>query len=164
MDNHKSPGRMLLVSSIRGLLPVLSLLLFGCGDDGLGKRYSVSGTVTYKGQPLEKGAISFYATGEGAEARGAAGVITDGQYTLSTQSEGDGAFPGDYLVVISARQPDLSAAAKHVNGGSYRQDDVMKANKNAKSLIPKKYEVPEQSGLKAKVEAKSNTIDFTLTD
>ena len=32
----------------------------GCGDDtGLAKRYAVSGKVTYKGQPVEKGTISF---------------------------------------------------------------------------------------------------------
>ena len=142
------------------------LAILGCGDDGLGKRYPVSGTVTYKGQPVENGSISFYASGAGSETRGAAGVITGGKYTLSTQSENDGAFPGDYLVAITARDADMSEAqanaAKH--GGSARQDDVAKAYATAKSLIPKKYEVPEQSGLKAKVEAKSNTIPFDLTD
>ena len=31
----------------------------GCGDDGYGRRYPVSGTVTYKGQPLKQGTITF---------------------------------------------------------------------------------------------------------
>src|SRR5205814_10307515 len=36
------------------------LVMASCGtEDGLGKRYPVSGTVTYNGQPLEKGEISF---------------------------------------------------------------------------------------------------------
>ena len=40
-------------------VPVL-LIIASCGtDDGLGKRYPVSGTVTYNGNPLEKGDISF---------------------------------------------------------------------------------------------------------
>jgi hypothetical protein len=142
------------------------LAVLGCGEDGLGKRYPVSGTVTYKGQPLAKGSISFFASGAGAETRGAAGTIADGKYTLSTQSENDGAFPGDYVIGITAREADMSEAkanaAKH--GGSARQDDVSKAYATAKSLVPKKYEVPEQSGLKAKVEAKSNTINFDLVD
>jgi len=138
--------------------------LVGCGDDGLGKRYPVSGTVTYKGEPLAKGAISFYATGTGNESRGAFGTIANGKYTLSTQSDGDGAFPGDYVVSINAKQADLSAAEKNAGGGSARQDDVLKAYKNAKSPIPQKYEIPESSGLKAKVEARSNTFNFELTD
>jgi len=137
---------------------------FGCGDDGLGKRYPVSGTVTYKDQPLAKGAISFYATGAGNETRGAFGTIENGKYSVSTQSDGDGAFPGDYVVSINAREADMSAAEKNAKGGSARQDDVLKAYKNAKSPIPQKYEVPESSGLKAKVEARSNTFNFNLTD
>jgi hypothetical protein len=151
----------LFLGSACGLLAV-----FGCGDDGLGRRYRVSGTVTYKGQPVPKGSISFYPSGGGTETRGAAGVITDGKYTMSTQGENDGVFPGDYLVAITARDVDMSTAQEHVakHGGSARQDDVSKAYATAKSLIPKKYEVPEQSKLTAKVEAKSNTFDFPLTD
>jgi len=103
------------------------ITVLGCGDDGLGKRYPVSGTVTYKDQPLAKGAISFYATGAGNETRGAFGTIENGRYSLSTQSDGDGAFPGDYVVSINAKDADLSATEKNAKGGSARQDDVLKA-------------------------------------
>ena len=147
-----------------GLVPLALFALIGCGDDGLGKRYAVSGTVNYKGQPVAKGTISFYATAGGAEARGAFGTIENGKYTLSSQGENDGAFPGDYVVAIGSKEVDLTAAEKNVKGGSYKQDDVIKANKKAKSLIPLKYEVAETAGLKAKVEAKSNTFNFDLTD
>ncbi|MFO0953131.1 MAG: hypothetical protein U0835_18650 [Isosphaeraceae bacterium] len=154
----------------RALAPLataaLILSVVGCGDSsGLGKRYPVSGSVTYKGQPVAKGNISFYSTGAGAESRSAFGEIKDGKYSISTQDEGDGAFPGDYLVSITSREVDSSTTdANAKQSGSGRQDDVAKAYASAKSLIPKKYEVPEQSGLKAKVEAKSNTIDFPLAD
>ena len=41
-----------------GLVTVL-----GCGDDtGLAQRYPVSGTVTYNGDPVEKGRIDFIPT------------------------------------------------------------------------------------------------------
>ena len=54
------------------------LVLASCGsDDGLGKRYPVSGTVTYNGKPLEKGEISFVAEDSKANI-GASGRITDG--------------------------------------------------------------------------------------
>jgi hypothetical protein len=141
------------------------LMVFGCGDDGLGKRYPVSGKVTYKNEPVAEASISFVASGENAEKRGATGVVKDGYYTLSTLGGDDGAFPGDYKVAISGRTPDMSQAKanQEKTGGSYRQDDVAKAYKNAKSSIPRKYESPE-AGLKAKVEARSNTIDFPLAD
>jgi hypothetical protein len=143
------------------------LVVIGCGaGDELGKRYSVYGTVTYKGTPLEVGTITFYSTGKDADSRGASGVIKDGSYTLSTIGGDDGAFPGDYVVAIAARAPDMSLAKanQEKTGGSMRQDDVAKAFKEAKSSIPKKYESTNNSGLKAKVEARSNKIDFDLTD
>ncbi|AMV36814.1 hypothetical protein [Planctomyces sp. SH-PL62] len=145
----------------------LALIVPGCSDDGLGDRYKVSGTVTYKDKPVSSGSIQFYpAGGGGPDQRGATGVITDGSYTLSTQGNDDGAFPGDYVVAITARKPDMGEAKANAEkiGGLYRQEDVAKAYKKASSDIPTKYESPESGGLKAKVEAKSNTIDFTLTD
>jgi hypothetical protein len=143
------------------------LVVIGCGSsDELGKRYSVYGTVTYKGTPLEVGSIVFTATGKDSEARGANAIIKDGAYTLSTIGGDDGAFPGDYIVTVSARAPDMSLAKanQEKTGGSMRQDDVAKAYRTASSAIPKKYESTTDSGLKAKVEAHSNKIDFELTD
>lgn len=147
-------------------LVAVPLLLLGCGDDGLGQRYKVSGNVTYQDKPVAAGNISFFPAGGSAEQRGATGVIKDGYYTLSTQGDDDGAFPGDYLVAITARTPDLTEAKKTGDkiGGLMPQEDVAKAYKKAPSAIPQKYESPEKGGLKAKVEAKSNTIDFTLAD
>src|SRR5690242_799074 len=74
------------------------LALVGCSDDGLGKRFPVSGTITYLGKPLEKGSITFTPTNP--EGRGAVGEIKNGSYVLTTQTAGDGAFPGSYSVTI----------------------------------------------------------------
>jgi hypothetical protein len=68
-------------------------------------------------------------------------------------------------VTVDSRKVDLSkAAANAQGGGSFRQDDVAKANASAESLIPKKYLVPDTSGLKATVKESSNSIDFELVD
>ena len=65
----------------------------GCGDDtGLGKRYPVSGTVTYNGTPLEKGQISFIATDKNKQ-RDANGFIQAGRYTLTTATPEDAPCP-----------------------------------------------------------------------
>jgi hypothetical protein len=140
------------------------VLAGGCSDDGLAKRYPVSGKVTYKGAPVASASISFVPSTPSDEQRGASGIVKDGYYTLSTLGDDDGAFPGDYLVTVSGRNPDMTEAKANAGGGMARQDDVAKAFKKADSSIPLKYESPENGGLKAKVEAKSQTIDFDLKD
>jgi hypothetical protein len=161
-------SRRFLIQGMSTFASALAMLfVIGCGaSDELGKRYPVYGTVTYKGTPLEVGTIVFTSTGKDAEARGANGSIKDGSYTISTIGGDDGAFPGDYIVTVSARAPDMSLAKanQEKTGGSMRQDDVAKAYRTASSPIPKKYESTTGSGLTAKVEAHSNKFDFDLTD
>jgi len=143
-----------------------ALLLAGCGDDGLGDRYPVSGMVTYKGEPVPSASISFYPVGGSTgEQRGASGTVKDGYYTLSTQGDDDGAFPGEYQVSITARNPDMSKAKETASkiGGLMSQNDVARAYRKAKSSIPLKYESPD-AGLRAKVEPGSNTFNFDLVD
>lgn len=140
------------------------LLILGCGDGtGLARRYKVSGTVNYKGAPLEKGTITF-APVDPNVAQAATGQIEGGSYSLTTAVDGDGALPGEYKVTISSREVDLTTAAGNVQGGSMRQDDVAKANAEAKKNIPAKYELAETSGLTYTVEKRSNTANFDLTD
>ena len=83
-------GRCLAVLIIPALF-----VLASCGtEDGLGKRYPVSGTVKYNGNPLEKGEISFIPE-DISKNFGATGIITDGSYTLSMGGDGDGAQVGN---------------------------------------------------------------------
>jgi hypothetical protein len=89
-----------------GLCFVLSLLV-GCGSaSGKGK---VSGKVTFAGQPVTGGSITFAPlaapnASAGAEggARPATGrVAEDGTFSLSTDEDGDGALIGRHSVVYS---------------------------------------------------------------
>lgn len=154
----------------RRLLTALSasacLVLFACGDDGLGKRYSVYGNITYKGEPVKKGAISFVP--EAPEGRAASGSIENGYYTLATLNPGDGAFPGKYKVTVTSKEVDMSEAQAKVKGmgGSVAlpQDFVAKANRVAKNNIPAKYSTPSTTTLSAEVLEKSNKFDFELVD
>lgn len=150
------------------LLALIStVVLSGCGsDDGLGRRYAVSGTITYKGQPLEKGSINFYPVTPDPKGvnNGANSAIVGGKYQLSTRGDSDGAFEGEYVVAIESKDVDMTAAKSRVKAGSFKQDDVSKAYRKAKSLIPLKYSIAETSGFKATVAARSNTINFDLVD
>lgn len=151
-----------------GALAVTAGLAFcwGCGsDEGIGTRYPVRGKVTYKGAPLAKGTINFQAlTPEG---RGASGDIQGGEYSLTTQTPGDGALPGKYRVSIIAKEADFSSiesTSKKQGGTLPSKKDLVKVFQKAKRLIPAKYESPAASGLEAEVKEQSNSFDFPLTD
>jgi hypothetical protein len=137
----------------------------GCSSDdsGLDRRYKVTGMVTYKGQPLSKGGITFEPAGKG---RFATGDIENGSYSLTTSTPGDGALPGDYKIVIVASDVDIAAMAKKTGGQLHQGDEAhVKAIKEAKSLVPQKYNRSETSGLKASVTAGgTNKFDFDLKD
>jgi hypothetical protein len=141
------------------------LLLAGCTDTtGLAKRYPVSGQVTYNGAPLAKGNINFIPTGSAEANRAATGPIDNGYYTLTTATANDGAFPGTYTVTVTSTEVDLTEVKANMKGGSGHQDDVARATRNAKSLIPAKYGFPDQSGLTAEVKPGSNSFNFALKD
>ena len=145
-------------------------VLASCGtEDGLGKRYPVSGTVKYNGGPLEKGEISFV-TEDMSKNFGATGIITNGSYTLSMGGDSDGAQAGKYKVTIVSKE-DYSEKAqadfqKETGSTSPKVLGTFaaKAAAAAKSLIPAGYGDARTTTLKAEVEAKSNTIDFNLSD
>ena len=147
------------------------LIMSSCGqDDGLGKRYPVSGSVTYNGNPLEKGEISFV-TEDLKKNYGASGVITNGSYTLSTGGNSDGAQAGKYKVTITAKEDYLAMAKADFQKETKQQQSnyippqyIARAEAAAKSLIPAGYGDVRSTNLTAEVKAESNAIDFKLSD
>jgi len=125
-----------------GLATLGLLAVVGCSSDdtGLGRRYAVSGTVKYKGEPVTKGSITFEPAGK--DGRHATGTIENGSYTLSTSgTEGEGALPGDYKVIIISTTVDMTELAKQTGGLVHQGGpEFQKIVKNAKDLVPKKYQ------------------------
>lgn len=170
---RRRPSREALPVRWRALLILPALLvLASCGaDDGLGQRYPVSGRVTYNGNPLEKGEISFIP--EDAKSNiGASGRIDKGTYTLSTGGDGDGSQAGKYKMTISAKE-DYMARAKELFEKDTKQKRestyvppqyVSKAEDQARSLIPAGYGDTRTTTLTAEVKPQSNSIDFKLSD
>jgi hypothetical protein len=146
----------------------VTVVVLGCGDEsGLGKRYKVTGRVTYKGENVAHGTVNFTPTKPAPpEGRAATGELTDGYYSLSTAGNNDGALPGEYKVAITAKDIDFSAAKPKDGGAIIRQGskEQQAAIKAGKSLIPTKYSLSETSGLTATVKEESNNFDFPLTD
>ena len=145
------------------------VLVLGCGgDDGMGRRYPVHGRVMYRSQPLEIGRITFHPLDATGTPRDATGTVRDGSYTLSTIGGNDGALPGNYRVTIAAYSAVPTKLQPIVKGGAARPFDVMskaammKAARQAKSLIPTKYMSPRRSPLTREVKAQTNRFDFEL--
>jgi major membrane immunogen (membrane-anchored lipoprotein) len=138
-------------------------------DDGLGKRYPVSGTVTYNGKPLEKGDISFVSEDLKANVS-ASGPITNGAYTLSTGGNQDGAQAGKYKVTVTSKEDFTTKAQADFQKESGQTNPklpphfVAKAEAASKNLVPVGYGDVRSTTLTAEVKAESNTISFELSD
>lgn len=120
-----------------GLL--ISLSACGCGKTDRLKRQAISGTITLNGKPLPRGSIEFTPTTNGSPS-GAS--IQDGKYAVPKEK---GLPPGDYIVRISASNPDEKAI--EVPGES---------NKISPELIPAKYNT--KSTLSFHVDEKEENI------
>lgn len=160
-----SASRTLLKLSACLSAVLATIAVVGCGDaSGLAARYPVTGTVKYKGELVPKGNISF-SPDDPATGRAAGGEIKDGSYKLTTANPDDGALPGSYKVTITSVDIDSTKLKEIAKGGQFHHDkSFLEANKSAKQLVPSKYSLADTSKLTAKVEAKSNSIDFDLTD
>jgi hypothetical protein len=152
----------------RGLAPILvgfglvSMTVIGCGeDDGIGRRYPVSGTIKYRGQPVPKATVTFTPVDVAAGRPATGGTDENGYYRLGTAATDDGALPGKYTVSISAVEVDLSKT-KTAPGGMYRHDIIVKAP--TKKMVPAKYSSTKTSPLAAEVQTERNTRDFELED
>jgi len=128
---------------------VLGLAPLACGPSGP-EMAKVYGKVTYQGKPVTQGTVTFQATSPAG--RNATGAIdSQGNYTLQTETPGDGALLGDYLVTIFAHEEPVL-------------DYIPKKPIPPKLLVPAKYEKSETSGLKATIHSGSNPVNFDLTD
>jgi hypothetical protein len=147
---------------ITGLaLSTLVLTAYGCGD-GLKARYPVYGKVTYKGQPVPTGTVTFAPLDD--EGEGAFGNIAEGSYTLTTHTTGDGAVPGRYRVSVVSADAITPKAAFDTDPNATPEASIAKAQRKAKHHIPTKYANPEKSGLTFEVKAQSNAFDIVLVD
>lgn len=83
------------------MMAALSLAVCGgCGKDGPEKA-SVSGTVTYNGEPIPRGVVAFIPA-EGTSGPTAGGSVVDGEFDIDDEK---GPVLGKHLVSISGTRP-----------------------------------------------------------
>lgn len=139
----------------------IALTIAGCGTDPnkpkLGK---VSGKVTYKGQPLTSGTITFTPeAGKGGETGQVATsqIGTDGSYELTTFDTGDGAILGQHVITVQTSQVDGNTLGQPKADGTFSYTVP-------KSLVPNKYAAADTSPLRYTVAEGRATYDVELKD
>ena len=126
-----------------------ALPMFGCGQSGP-KTYPVTGIVTYRGNPLPLGSVMFVSK-EGPPSQPAL-IDQSGRYRFE-------AVAGEHAVQVIARPLRPGGRPDPALEGGIDYTGVPEV----KSLIPKKYNRYNTSGLTVVVEAEGlNTIDINL--
>jgi len=139
------PNSRVRFASVSCAVSAAVIVLIGC-DSGPG-RGEVRGKVTFKGNPVKEGAVTFLNPTEGGAHE--AQIEKDGSYVVN-----GGAVVGEYiveikpLVVIVDTDPGKSPPAP--------------VEKPAPD-IPRKYRMQGTTPLKATVKSGKNEIDFEMT-
>lgn len=138
-----------------------AVLLAGCGGkSGEKPVFKVHGKLTHEGQPMAKAEIAFIPadpTQRGLQSRATADA--NGEYTLYTYRQNDGAPAGDYVVTIYWPGPlSKRAAEKLEKADTVEAKDEIVAPDRLKHV----YSDPLKTKLKATVGEKDNEIDFKL--
>jgi hypothetical protein len=77
-----------------------TLLLAGCGGSDGPPRYDLTGSITFGGNPIPRGSLTFSPdSSQGNSGPGATAGIIDGKYTTQ---EGKGVISGAHIVVVQA--------------------------------------------------------------
>jgi len=127
------------------------VIVVGCAKPGTDPTGKVTGTVTYKGQPLERVSVGFFPE-KGRPASGR--TDAQGKFTLSTFVPGDGAVPGRHTVTIV-----------EVYDRPPKGTPEFEKWKPPPPRFPAKYSDAQKSKLTAEVkQGQKNDFTFNLTD
>ncbi len=124
------------------ILLLITAMMIGCGRPGHDLA-PVSGTVTYRGTPLEFGTVTFQPE-RGAPATG--DIQPDGSFRMATLGQGGGAAVGKNRVRVACFESQNNA------GGAGDPNGIALG----KALIPSKYLSYDTSGIVVEVRAGSN--------
>jgi hypothetical protein len=130
-----------LLAAVAVLL--LASLTAGCGSG----RYPVSGRVTYEdGTPVESGTVIGEADVDGKLVGVQGNIEPDGSFRWGAERAGDGAFPGNYRVLVMPR--------------------ALGDSEKAAGMVPAvdgKYGNFQSSGITIEVKAGNNDLPITVS-
>lgn len=152
--------------SMYATIPILLLVLGGCGGSSAGVHAKVSGKITYKGQPIKGGKMLFVtADGTGYPAT----INSDGTYSATDLPTGE--------MIITVETESLKKS-KGTGGASEQRYTQMQGSMKAPAdraggtpnndelyvKIPVKYATSSTSTLTFTMKSGRNVVSFDLTD
>jgi len=124
----------------------------------------VTGQITENGKPVADVDVAFRPDNTVSGQKPANGKTdSQGRYTLTTFSFGDGAMAGSYRVTLS--KFDIAAGdSADIDSDDYVPPDASRSVKPPKNQLPKNLSDPETSGLTATIDpaAEENVFDFSI--
>ncbi|MDA0657954.1 MAG: hypothetical protein O2931_04575 [Planctomycetota bacterium] len=135
------------------LVPLFTLFVaavLGCERTGA-RKYKVQGKVTYpNGAPVTSGIVEFELVDrtpyKGRPVNATGEIAPDGTYYLSTEEDGDGAWPGKHRAIVLENPPDIQLGQRW------------------QPAIAARFRSYGESGLAFDIEAKeTNQIDIQVT-
>lgn len=167
---------MRMIHGLQWLLAlVIGASLLGCtGRSNRLPTVPVSGTVVYRGQPVENASVAFLAPGAPSPAFG----TTDdaGRFRLTTFEPDDGAIVGRHVVTVRKLTTNSTPLAEPtssqdkpidptaIDAAMQQQAEDLAKAEHTGSAIPKKYARRETSDLKVDVIEGDNNVKIVLMD
>ncbi len=149
--------RSVVVFSLFGIVS-----LCGCSgsqETGQTPVFPAKGKIIFQGKPLDDATVNFVSTSGKPVARGS--TDENGEYTVSTYKEGDGAAEGEVVVLVTKMESSAPKTASTEYGASAPYPG---SKSSSKYIVPKIYTNRDTSPLKVTVttdEAK-NVFDFEI--
>ena len=160
-----------------GMLCILLSLILGCSGNSI-RVYPTSGTVTYKGKPLDNALVNFIINGKEGQPSTVMGLGTtdkDGRFTIQTTVDPtsmplEGAVEGEHAVTISKYIPPKGMTEEDLAKMMARETKLMEeqgyldpedVTPARVPFLPPKYQNPAMSVLKATV-VPNGENDFTF--
>lgn len=149
------------------------LALLGCGGADAPERAAtvkVTGSVTYKNEPVSGATVAFVPEtepGQLASKQGAFGMTdASGNFTLKAYGDQEGAIPGKYKITVVKKEIVANPGEVDQDDPNYVPPEEQKTQPAPpKDLLPKKYSKPETTDLKAEiVEGDNPPITLELKD
>jgi hypothetical protein len=158
----------MLKAIVRPVILVLLVSLAACGPKNPNAPGKVSGVVTYKGEILKSGNVTFH-VGEQKTGYNAA-IDTDGKYQAFDLPTGTHVVTIETESLNPDRKVPTYGARQGKGKGGMSEQAAMMGAPDPKMLaerfraIPKKYADPKTSGLSVTIKQGVQTVNFDLVD
>jgi hypothetical protein len=146
---------------------LLLLIVTGCngGDPRSKLLVPASGVVLYNGVPLENATVVFFNADNHEKQGGSAVTTANGKFTISMYGNGDGTYPGNYIVSVSKIEVKSLLSDEEILDYERRGEPIPEGKSQTISFVPEKYAAKATTDLHLTIPPKGDkNIKIELTE